>query len=139
MKKKLALYVLALYLVSAGFFILRGLEELNSRVEKMVSELRRVLNQRRIAYSRMETIEKLVEKEGIRVYTRKEALEMLLNELRSLQREFEVSVKGDIEEGNHFWKVNVSFKIKPSSPEELREFFEKISSKKAPIASSTFL
>ena len=133
MKRRIILIFALSYFTFTVFFIYAGIGSLEEGIEKADRDLDRVIREVRRKNKILSQIKNRLEKEGIRVYTRDQALERLLTVVDSFRRDFKVTVRGDLRSERNKWVMDVSISFKPTSSTHLRDVVVRFSSMKEPI------
>ncbi|GEM_PF-4627725 len=133
MRGVLVIYTAVLFLFFSLVFSLVRISKITADIDVQREKLQRLSFQVKERKNRLEAFKTLIEKEGIKLYDRKRALEVLLTEVDGLRKDFQLEVSGDLRSENGFWTMDVQLTFKPSSSAHLRRVFERFSYMKAPI------
>ena len=133
MRKRIILIFVLSYFTFAVFFLYAGIGSLEEGIKRADRDLEKVIREVRRKNKTLNQIRNRLGMEGIRIYTREQALEKLLTVVDSFRSDFKVTVRGDLRSERNKWIMDISVSFKPTSSTHLRDVVARLSSMKEPI------
>ena len=133
MRLRILLVFLTSFLLSWTFFTYLKLADLTTVLEEERGRLLRM--NRELSFRREQVIRlrEMVERSRIRVFSEREALELLLEEVDRLRESYDLEVTEDLRKEEGSWRIGLTLTFSPGSGRELALRIERLLKRSVPI------
>ena len=133
MRLRILLVFLTSFLLSWTFFTYLKLADLTAVLEEERGRLLRMNRELSFRREQLIRLREMVERSRIRVFSEREALELLLEEVDRLRESYDLEVTEDLRKEGGSWRIGLTLTFSPGSGRELALRIERLLEKSAPI------